>query len=176
MLGRGEDHTESLQPVEIEELQRHQRVTDRPESIRRHTQDTRFERSGQVDRAVLPGERRQKASSAFDQREVGAGGVLADASNQIVEVDLRALPVGRFRWRHGLAESKQRVQRLCLACCPSERDSVLRLRQPPPDIQFRPVSRRRLGDLLGTVSEPGRSRSTSCPRRCPYRRSVAPKV
>jgi len=82
LLGRGEDHTQGFPPIELEELQRHQRVTDRPESICRDKQDTRFERSGQVQRVVLPGERRQKASSAFDQCEVGAGGDSAASSAQ----------------------------------------------------------------------------------------------
>ena len=110
MFGRGKDHTQNLEPVQLKELERHQRVADRPESVCRDKKNASLERLRQVQRTSLPGERREEASGAFDQQDVGAGGVLADAANEIFEVDLPAFAGSRFRWGHGIAKSEQRVR------------------------------------------------------------------
>lgn len=131
MFGRGKDHTQDLQPVQLEELERHQRVADRPESVCRNKKNASLERSCQVQRTSLPGERAEAASGAFDQRDVGAGGVLTDAANEIFEVDLPAFAINRFRWGHGIAKSKQRVLGLCLTRRASQQGPVFRLRWEP---------------------------------------------
>jgi len=127
LFGRGKDHTQNLEPVQLKDLERHQRVADRPQSVFRDKKNPGLERSRQVQGAMLPGERREQASGTFDQRDVGAGGVGADAAHELFEVDLPTFAVSRFRWGHGIAKSKQRVQGLCLTRRASQQGPVFRL-------------------------------------------------
>jgi len=160
LFGRGEDQTQDLEPVQFKELERYQRVADRPESVCRDKKNAGLERLRQVQRTSLPGERRQEASGAFDQHDVGAGGVLADAANEIFEVDLPAFAVSRFRWGHGIAKSGQRVLGLCLTRRASQQGPVFRLRWGPWTSSFERLH----GDDSTATSAQGPSQGATGPR------------